>query len=169
MDFGSSAENEELQADVQQFIQQHTSPELLQNLKDNRAGQTGPLVREFRRNVTEKGWLTMSWLREYGGLDGSHIDQFIVEEEFVRANIGVGLRATFAQDGAIMAAGTDEQKRYFLLRMLFGEVSFAMGYTEPIAGADFASLQTRAEEDGNEYLIRGQKMYCSAAQRSILK
>lgn len=78
MDFGSWTEDEELRADVQQFIQQHTSPELQQELKDNRAGQTGPLVRELRRNVAEKGWLAMSWPREYGGLDGSHIDQFIV-------------------------------------------------------------------------------------------
>ena len=53
--------------------------------------------------------------------------------------------------------------------MLTREVSFAMGYTEPKAGADLASLQTRAEEDGDECLISGQKMYCSAAQRSILK
>ena len=59
-----------------------------------------------------------------------------MEEEFVRANIGVGLSATFAQPGAIMAAGTEEQKRYFLPRTLTGEVSFAMGYTEPNAGAD---------------------------------
>ena len=95
-------------ADVQQFIQQHTSPELLQELKDNRDGQTGPLARELRRNVAEKGWLAMSWPREHGGLDGSHIDQFIVEEEFVRANIGGGLSATFAQAAAIMAAGTEE-------------------------------------------------------------
>ena len=108
IDFGSSTENEELRAGVQQFIQQHTPPELLQKLKDIRDGQTGPLVREFRRNVAEKGWLAMSWPREYGGLGGSHIDQCIVEEEFVRANIGVGLSATFAQGGAIMAVGTEE-------------------------------------------------------------
>ena len=102
IDFGSSTENEELRAGVQQFIQQHTPPELLQKLKDIRDGQTGPLVREFRRNVAEKGRLAMSWPR------GSHIDQCIVEEEFVRANIGVGLSATFAQGGAIMAVGTEE-------------------------------------------------------------
>jgi alkylation response protein AidB-like acyl-CoA dehydrogenase len=163
MDFGFSTENEGLRADVQQFIRDHTSPELLQELKDNRDGQTGPLVEQLRRNVAEKGWLAMSWPREYGGLDASRIDQFIVEEEFVRANIGVGLSATFEQAGAIMAAGTEEQKRYFLPRMLTGEVSFAMGYTEPNAGTDLASLETRAEEDGDEYLINGQKMYCSAA------
>ena len=163
MDFGFSSENEALREEVRQFIRENTSPELLEELKGSVEGQTGPLVGALRRKVADKGWLAMSWPPEYGGLQADRVDQFIVEEEFVRANIGVGLGATFEQAGAIMTAGTDEQKRFFLPRMLTGEVTFAMGYTEPSGGTDLASLQTRAQEDGDEYVINGQKMYCSAA------
>lgn len=163
MDYGFSEENDALRSEVRQFIRENTSPELLAELKGGREGHVGPLVDALRKKVADKGWLAMSWPPEYGGLQATRVEQFIVEEEFVRANVGVGLGATFEQAGAIMAAGTEEQKRYFLPRMLTGEVSFAMGYTEPSGGTDLASLQTRAQEDGDDYVINGQKMYCSAA------
>jgi 3-oxocholest-4-en-26-oyl-CoA dehydrogenase alpha subunit len=163
MDFGFTPENETLREEVRRFIRENTSAELLQELRASTEGHTGPLVRALREKVAAKGWLAMSWPREYGGLEADRIDQFIVEEEFVRANVGVGLGTTFEQAGAIMAAGTEEQKRYFLPRMLTGEVTFAMGYTEPSGGTDLASLQTRAQEDGDDYVINGTKMYCSSA------
>ncbi len=163
MDFGFSGENEALRDEVRKFIRENTSPELLAELKASTEGHAGPLVAALRQRVADKGWLAMSWPPEYGGLQASRVEQFIVEEEFVRANVGVGLGTTFEQAGAIMAAGTEEQKRFFLPRMLTGEVSFAMGYTEPSGGTDLASLQTRAKEDGDEFVINGQKMYCSAA------
>ena len=163
MDFGFTAENERLREEVREFIRDNTSPAVLAELRSSTEGRTGPLVKALREKVAAKGWLAMSWPAEYGGLEADRVDQFIVEEEFVRANIGVGLGTTFEQAGAIMAAGSEEQKRYFLPRMLTGDVTFAMGYTEPSGGTDLASLQTRAQEDGDEYVINGQKMYCSAA------
>ena len=166
MDFGFSPENEALRQQVRDFINEHTTPELLAELRaapNNAEGATGPHLRKLRQEVFETGWLAASWPKEYGGLDMDRVDQFIVEEAFTRARIGVGMGATFEQAGAIMAAGTEEQKRYFLPRMLTGEITFAMGYTEPTGGTDLASLQTRAQADGDDFLINGQKMYCSAA------
>lgn len=166
MDFEFTPENEALRQEVRRFIAENTTPELVAELKaapNGGEGTPGPHVQRLRQLVFEKGWLAASWPKEYGGLEMDRVDQFIVEEEFVRARVGVGLGATFEQAGAIMAAGTEEQKRYFLPRMLTGEVSMAMGYTEPTGGTDLASLQTRAQADGDEYVINGQKMYCSAA------
>ncbi len=87
--------------------------------------------------------------------------QYIVEEEFARVNISLGLGGSGAP--AILAAGTEEQKRHFIPKLISGEFSFALGFTEPQAGADLASLQCRAVRDGDEYVINGQKMYTSAA------
>src|SRR5688572_24824389 len=164
MDFGFTPENEKLREEVKQFIKEHSTPELMEELAgETEGGSGGPRVKEVRQKVADKGWLAMSWPKEYGGLNANRMDQFIVEEAFTRAKMGVGLGATFEQAGAIMTAGTEEQKRYFLPRMLTGEVSFAMGYTEPTGGTDLASLKTRAEEDGDFYVINGQKMFTSAA------
>src|SRR5207245_9249123 len=84
-------------------------------------------------------------------------------EALVRAWIPLDLNNIIEQAPAIMRAGTEEQKKYFLPRLVSGEVIFALGYTEPSGGTDLASLRTRAEEDGDEYVINGQKMFTSTA------
>ena len=166
MDFGFSQESEALRKDVRQFIEENATPELRAENRAREEGPAGPLLAEFKAKLAAKGWLGMSWPREYGGQDADRMDQFIVEEAFVRSRSGVGLGGGFEQAAAIMAAGTEEQKEYFLPRLLNGEVSFALGYTEPSGGTDLASLTTRAEEDGDEYVINGQKMFTSSAHVS---
>jgi alkylation response protein AidB-like acyl-CoA dehydrogenase len=92
---------------------------------------------------------------------------FIVEEEFTRARMGVNVSgAASGVSAAIMAAGTQEQKDFYLPRMVSGEVSFALGFTEPSGGADLASLQTRAVKSGDVYVVNGQKMFTSGAHTS---
>jgi alkylation response protein AidB-like acyl-CoA dehydrogenase len=118
-------------------------------------------VNDLFKKIGERGWLGISYPKEYGGQDGDRLSQYIVEEEFARVNISVGLAGSGAP--AILAAGTEEQKRHFIPRLISGEFSFALGFTEPQAGADLASLQCRAVLDGDEYVINGQKMYTSAA------
>jgi alkylation response protein AidB-like acyl-CoA dehydrogenase len=103
----------------------------------------------------------MCWPKEFGGQDGSRMDQYIVEEEFVRAGIAMGGVGSGAP--AILAAGSEEQKQHFLPGLINGDISFAMGFTEPQGGADLAGLQCRAVKDGDEYVINGQKMFTSAA------
>ena len=124
-------------------------------------GGRGPEYRELVKKVADKGWIGISWPKEYGGQSGSRIDQYIVEEEFMRRGIGIGGAGSGAP--AILAAGTEEQKEYFIPGMIRGEIIFALGFTEPQAGADLAGLQCRAVRDGDDFVINGQKMYTSAA------
>ena len=119
------------------------------------------MVTELTKKIAEKGWIGISWPKEYGGQDGSRIDQYIVEEEFGRIGIGVGGAGSGAP--AILAAGTEEQKKYFLPGLINGDITLALGFTEPQGGADLASLQCRAVRDGDDYVINGQKMYTSSA------
>jgi 3-oxocholest-4-en-26-oyl-CoA dehydrogenase alpha subunit len=171
MDFGYTPEQEALRQEVRAFIGEHLTPEVLTEMEGlsegfgvSRSVARGPLVSELFKKIGERGWLGISYPKEYGGQDGDRMSQYIVEEEFARVNIAVGLAGSGAP--AILAAGTEEQKRYFIPRLISGEFSFALGFTEPQAGADLASLQCRAVRDGDEYVINGQKMYTSAAHNA---
>ncbi|HXJ80831.1 MAG TPA: acyl-CoA dehydrogenase family protein [Candidatus Methylomirabilis sp.] len=168
MDFGYSPQQEALRRDVRAFIAEHLTPEVVDEMEGASEGfgvgrsiARGPLVSQLFKKIGERGWLGISYPKEYGGQDGDRMSQYIVEEEFARVNIAVGLAGSGAP--AILAAGTEEQKRYFIPKLISGEFSFALGFTEPQAGADLASLQCRAVREGDEYVINGQKMYTSAA------
>ena len=165
MDFGFSEENERLRQKAVDWLKEHVTPEVMAEKKANAEGLPGPLEKQLLAESLEEGWLGMSWPKEYGGLDSSRVDQFIVEEAFTRSRSGFNMAGgpSMEQAGAIMTAGNEEQKRYFLPKTLSGDVVFAMGYTEPSGGTDLASLQTRAVEDGDDYVINGTKMFCSAA------
>lgn len=168
MDFGYTPEQEALRREVRAFIAEHLTPEVIAEMEGlnegfgvGRSHGRGPRVDELFMKIGARGWLGISYPKEYGGQDGDRLTQYIVEEEFARVNIAVGLAGSGAP--AILAAGTEEQKLHFIPRLISGEYSFALGFTEPQAGADLASLQCRAVRDGDEYVINGQKMYTSAA------
>jgi alkylation response protein AidB-like acyl-CoA dehydrogenase len=171
MDFAYTPEQEALRREVLAFIAEHLTPEVIAEMEGlsegfgvSRSVARGPLVSDLFKKIGERGWLGISYPKEYGGQDGDRMSQYIVEEEFARVNIAVGLAGSGAP--AILAAGTEEQKRYFIPKLISGEFSFALGFTEPQAGADLASLQCRAVRDGDEYVINGQKMYTSAAHNA---
>ena len=157
MDFGLTPAQEALRDEVAQFIQENVTPEVMAELESSLEGGRGPHYEAMMKKVAEKGWVGISWPKEYGGQGGSRIDQYIVEEEFAREGIGVGGAGSGAP--AILMAGTEEQKREFLPGLLTGEIIFALGFTEPQAGADLAGLQCRAVRDGDEFVINGQRMY----------
>lgn len=161
MDFAYTPEQEALRTEVRQFIEENVTPEIVAELESTGIRHRGPKTRELYLKIGEKGWIGISWPKEYGGQGGSRIDQYVVEEEFARIGITVGGAGSGAP--AILVAGTEEQKQYFLPGMLRGEISFALGFTEPQAGADLAGLQCRAVRDGDEYVINGQKMFTTAA------
>jgi alkylation response protein AidB-like acyl-CoA dehydrogenase len=168
MDFGYSPEQEALRRDVRAFIAEHMTEAVRTEMDGLSEGfgvspgrHTGKLVNDLFKKIGERGWLGISYPKEYGGQGGDRMMQYIVEEEFARENISLGLGGSGAP--AILAAGTDEQKQHFIPKLISGEFSFALGFTEPHAGADLASLQCRAVRDGDEYVINGQKMYTSAA------
>ena len=168
MDFGYTPQQQALRREVQDFIAANMTDAVKAEMSDLNEGfgvspgrHNSPNINALFKKINERGWLGISYPKEYGGQGGDRMTQYIVEEEFARADISVGLAGSGAP--AIMAAGTEEQKRYYLPKLISGEFSFALGFTEPHAGADLASLQCRAVRDGEEYVINGQKMYTSSA------
>ncbi len=124
---------------------------------------------EFNKNWTgrlhEGGWICASWPTEYGGKGLSTLESVVLAEEFSR--VGAPMRADFFGDTlvgpTILKWGTEEQKRFFLPKILSGEISWCQGFSEPDAGSDLASLKTRAELDGDEWVINGQKVWTTQA------
>ena len=161
MDFAYTPEQEALRSEVRQFIADNVTPEIIHEIEESGIRNRGPETRDLYKKIGDKGWIGISWHKEYGGQDGSRIDQYIIEEEFARIGITVGGAGSGAP--AILAAGTEEQKKYFLPGLIKGEIVFALGFTEPQGGADLASLQCRAVRDGDDFVINGQKMYTTAA------
>jgi alkylation response protein AidB-like acyl-CoA dehydrogenase len=119
------------------------------------------------RKLAERKWLAMAWPEEYGGLNAPHMQQLIYNEEMAYRGAPGGFSMGVAWVGpAIMLYGTGEQKQQFLPRITSGEDVWCTLYSEPGAGSDLASLQTRAVEDGDEFVINGQKIWTSGATRS---
>jgi alkylation response protein AidB-like acyl-CoA dehydrogenase len=119
----------------------------------------------FTKRVAQKGWIGLTWPKEYGGQERSHVDRVILTEEMLR--YGAPAACHWFGDrqvgGAILSFGSEELKKEFLPRITKGEAYFGLGMSEPGAGSDLASLQTRAVEDGDYYVINGQKTWTSCA------
>lgn len=132
-------------------------------------GTPGTGSPEFRRVVRQlgaDGWLGLSWPVEYGGQGRPSTDQFIMFDEIQRAHAPFPFVTVNTVGPAIAAHGTDEQKAAYLPGILAGELNFAIGYTEPEAGTDLASLRTSAIRDGDEWLINGNKVFTSGANQA---
>ena len=127
-------------------------------------GDGEPTYTRYIRRMGEDGWLGLGWPVEYGGQARGAIDQMIFVEESHWAGVPLPLLTLNSVGPTLMALGTDEQKNRILPGILRGEVHFSIGYTEPSAGTDLASLKTRAVRDGEEYVITGEKLYTSAIQ-----
>ena len=122
---------------------------------------------QYRRKLVEKGWLTISWPKEYGGREYSYMEQAIFDERtsYHRAPNSDVIAAGIVGP-TILHIGTVENKREWLPRIASGEISMWLGYSEPNAGSDLASIQTTAIEDGDEYVINGQKVWSGEAHRA---
>jgi alkylation response protein AidB-like acyl-CoA dehydrogenase len=122
---------------------------------------------EMRKKLADKGWLTMAWPKEYGGQSAPLMMQVIFAEEMAynrtpgRDVFGIGMLAP-----TLMIHGTEDQKREHLQPVARGEVQWCQGYSEPESGSDLASLQTRAVEDGDDFVINGTKIWTSQAHRA---
>jgi hypothetical protein len=119
----------------------------------------------YRKMLIEKGWNTISWPREYGGREYTFVEQAIFDERtsyFRAPNVDVIAAGMVAP--TILRVGTEEQKKKWIPRIAAGEISMWLGYSEPNAGSDLAGIQTTAVQDGDEYVINGQKVWSSGAQ-----
>jgi hypothetical protein len=124
----------------------------------------GEAYREVVRELGRDGWLVLSWPEEFGGRGGSPLDQLIFTDEAAAAGVPVPFLTLHTVGPTIMRFGTTGQKAHYLPRIAGGEIHFSIGYSEPEAGTDLASLRTRAVRDGDSYVINGQKMWTSLIQ-----
>jgi alkylation response protein AidB-like acyl-CoA dehydrogenase len=124
----------------------------------------GQAYRSVVRQLGRDGWLTLSWPEEFGGRGGSALDQLIFTDEAATARVPVPFLTINTVGPTIMRFGTPAQKEFYLPKIAAGEIHFSIGYSEPEAGTDLASLRTTAVRDGQQYVINGQKMWTSLIQ-----
>ncbi|WP_137994481.1 acyl-CoA dehydrogenase family protein [Streptomyces vilmorinianum] len=122
--------------------------------------------RKLLRRIGGDGMLGLGWPQEYGGQGRGPDEQFVFFDEAYRAGAPVSMVTLNTVGPTLMRYGTEEQKTYFLPRILRGESVFAIGYSEPEAGTDLASLRTKGVRDGDSWLIDGQKIFTSNAQNA---
>jgi alkylation response protein AidB-like acyl-CoA dehydrogenase len=163
MDFKFTEEQDAFRQEVSAFLEGEIARGLFRPSCDGWIQGFSP---EFTRKVAERGWIGLSWPKEYGGQGRSNVDRFILTEEMLRYGAPAALHwfADRQIGRAIIHFGTDEQKKEFLPLIRRGEAYVGLGMSEPEAGSDLASLQTRAAEDGDSYIINGQKMWTSCAR-----
>lgn len=154
-------EQEQLREEMRATLERVMTPERLAAIGDNIEG--GPAVRDTVRALAQADLLGVGWPKEYGGRGFSAIEQFIFSEEARRVGAPIPLVTLNTVGPTLMQQGTEEQKQRFLPAILDGSVEFAIGYSEPGAGSDLASIRTTAVRDGDEYVINGQKMFTSGA------
>jgi alkylation response protein AidB-like acyl-CoA dehydrogenase len=157
MDLEFTEEQKRLQRQLREYFEN-----LVAEIDGSVQGE--PTYTHYIRRMGQDGWLGLGWPVEYGGQGRGAIDQMIFVEESHWAGVPLPLLTLNSVGPTLMALGTEEQKQRILPGILRGEVHFSIGYTEPSAGTDLASLQTRAVRDGDEYVINGQKIFTSAIQ-----
>ena len=167
MDFQLTEAQQQLQRDVIDYLERHVTPALEAELLAQQEGggpDTHPHYSQFIRQLGRDGWLGLAWPKRYGGQERDAIDQYIFFDTVAGYyRIPIPFLAINAIGSTIMRAGTEEQKDRFLPPLLRGELNIAVGYSEPGAGSDLASLRTRAVRDGDDYVITGQKVFTSLA------
>jgi alkylation response protein AidB-like acyl-CoA dehydrogenase len=126
----------------------------------------GEAYRAVVRQLGRDGWLALGWPVEYGGRGGTMLDQLIFTDEAAVARVPVPFLTINTVGPTIMRFGSAAQKSFFLPKIAAGEIHFSIGYSEPEAGTDLASLRTTAVRDGDEYVIDGQKMWTSLIQHA---
>jgi 3-oxocholest-4-en-26-oyl-CoA dehydrogenase alpha subunit len=154
-------EQEELRAKIRTELEAVMTPERIAAIGNVMEG--GPAIKECVKALGAANLLGVGWPKEYGGHGFSAMEQFIFFEEARRVNAPIPIVTLNTVGPTLAQRGTEEQKAEFLPGILKGTVEFAIGYSEPDAGSDLASLRTTAVRDGDDYVINGQKMFTSGA------
>ena len=169
MDFRFTEEQEAFRQEIRDFLKA--------NLGEDWRGidpdayfhdENWPHIRELTAKLVEKGWLTLAWPEEYGGQGRPYIEQMIYNEEmaYFRAPTRDVSMGTELVGPTLMLYGTEEQKAQYLPEIASGSAVYCQGFSEPESGSDLASLQLRAVEDGDDYVVTGSKIWTSGAHRA---
>ncbi len=172
MDFRLSPEDESFREEVRGFVRANwnTGKDLHVHTLDIRAydavnDDIKAKAQVFQKKLIEKGWWTMHWPAEWGGQNAPFGRQFVYSEELAYADAPTGHPATNVS-GVIMIHGSDWLQNQLLPKMASADIDWAQGYSEPNAGTDLASLQTRGVEDGDDIVVTGQKIWTSDSNHS---
>ena len=161
MYIGYDESQEALRRELRAYYEKLLTPEIRAELA--RSHGIGKTMREVVRQMGRDGWLGIGWPKEYGGQGRSEIEQFVFFDESMRARAPIPMLTINTVGPTLMHNGSEEQKKFFLPKILAGEVHFCIGYSEPGAGTDLAALTTRADRDGDDFVINGQKLWTSLA------
>ncbi len=162
MDFDYTPDQERLREDYRARLEAVMTPERRAAVAGLMEG--GAAVADCRRALGEAGLLGVAWPTEFGGHGLTALEQYIFNEEARRVNAPLPMITLNTVGPTLIQFGTEEQKNTFLPAILKGTVDFAIGYSEPGAGSDLASLRTSAVRDGDDYVINGSKMFTSGAE-----
>jgi len=164
VNFELDADQRAWRDEVRAFLRENVTPELLAEKARHGTELPGGEVAAFRKLIGARGWFGLNWPVEYGGLGLGPIYQHILVDEFEYWGApGPDLTVTSVAP-MIMRYGTQQNREEFLPPIARGETKYAVGYSEPNAGTDLASLKTRADLDGDEWVINGSKIWNSQAQ-----
>ncbi len=161
MHIAYTPEQEALRRELRAYFAALMTPERRRALSEGGDYGDGEVYKEVVRQMGADGWLALGWPEEYGGQARPMIDQLIFTDEAAVAGAPVPFLTINTVGPTIMRFGTEKQKRFYLPRIASGELHFAIGYSEPEAGTDLASLRTRAVRDGSGWVVNGQKMWTS--------
>ena len=166
MDFAYPQDVLDFRREFGRYLDSVVTDELLREVSTSGAETTGPLTKAFWRRLGEDGYFGLGWPVEYGGGGKSvlYLHAFNYVMMYRRLPVPIVTLNTVAP--ALMRVGSEPQKQEYLPRILRGEIEFAIGYSEPGAGTDLASLETRAVRDGDTYVVNGQKVFTSGAHHS---
>ena len=151
MELGYSPEQEALRTQLRQYYDQLLDPATVEAL--SHAHGVGPVVRNVWKQMCADGWAGIGWPKEWGGQGRSAIEQFVFFDESMRAGAPVPMLTINTVGPTIMNFGSDEQRAFFLPRILAGDLHFCIGYSEPGAGTDLAALKTRAVRDSDVHIF----------------
>jgi len=163
MEFALSSEEERFCRECTDYLRKQKTPELIAELESRSGYGGGPAYMSLIRRMGHDGWLGVGWPKEYGGQGRTPMEQHLFYEICFYEEIPIPVLGLNTVGPAIMRIGTDEQKKKYLPPIVKGELEFCIGYTEPDAGTDLASLKTSAVRVGDEYLINGQKIFTTNA------
>ena len=164
MDFDFGPEEIRFGEALEAFLDAHDSPEVMDR-NPEQLSQTvdTPPKRAFMRKLAEQGWLGMSWPKEYGGQERSGIYDFLLTEALSRRGAPQPGKGIGIVGKTIIRHGNDVMKARFLPKIIAGDIEFAIGYSEPQAGSDAASMQLKAEKTDGGWRLNGRKIWTTSA------
>jgi len=152
-----------LRDELRAYFKELMTPELSAECERDMGEGGGPLWREALQKMGRDGWIGVGWTEDWGGRGMTPLEQFIFVEEVMRAGYPFPFLTTESVGPVLAEQGSDWIKRELVPKILKGELLVSIGYSEPGAGTDLASLKTSAVRDGDDWVINGQKMWTSLA------